>query len=297
MRKSRRGIMAAALAAAVVAAVAAGIWLWSRPAAGCRITQYGDVTGKQAMFYTIEPQDGGLIVVDGGNVGNEGYVREVIRDKGGHVDAWILTHPHSDHIGAFNMLWDELYNQIDVVYMPDVDYLTYRERAYQWDDFQCFETLQEHMADSDKAVCLYEGDSLEIKGLRFYMLHACGDYVYENSSDIGNDSGLMIKVVNDQESMLFCADIGAGMSDRIIKKHGGEIACSYIQMGHHGNGGLSEEFYRLASPRAAFFDAPEWLMNPSEAGRYTTPENRRLMEGLGAEVYDYSTAPNEILLR
>ena len=68
-------------------------------------------------------------------------------------------------------------------------------------------------------------------------------------------------------------------------------------MGHHGNGGFSEEFLRLASPKAAFFDAPEWLMNPQEEGRYTTPENRRLMESLGAEVYYYATAPNEVILR
>ena len=76
-----------------------------------------------------------------------------------------------------------------------------------------------------------------------------------------------------------------------------ELKCDYIQMGHHGNGGLSEAFYRLTEPRAAFFDAPEWLMNPGEGLSYTTPENRRLMEGLGAAVYYYNTAPNQIILK
>ena len=46
-----------------------------------------------------------LIVVDSGNPDNEEYVRQVLEKKGNHVNAWILTHPHPDHIGAFNQIW------------------------------------------------------------------------------------------------------------------------------------------------------------------------------------------------
>ena len=76
--------IAQVMAVAVLAAAVLFTGFGYKP--GCRITQYADVTGKQAMFYTIEPEDGGLIVVDGGNAGNEDYVRSVIREKGGHVD-------------------------------------------------------------------------------------------------------------------------------------------------------------------------------------------------------------------
>lgn len=293
----RHGNKAAAVAALAVAMLAAVIlWTGSRPAPGCYVTQYADVTGNQAMFYTIETR-AGLIVIDGGNVGNEDYVRSVIQEKGGHVAAWFLTHPHPDHIGVFNMLWEEMQSDIDAVYAPDIDYLTYRERAFEWDGFECFETFLNHMADTDKLTFLYTGDEIQAAGLRFKILHACGDYVYENSRDIGNDSGLVIKVMNEREAMLFCSDVGINMADKIVAEYGGELKCDYIQMGHHGNGGLSEQFYRLAAPGTAFFDAPEWLMNPEEGTGYTTPANRQLMEGLGATVYYYGTAPNRIRLR
>lgn len=281
-----------------VAAVAVGICLvicLCRP--GYYITQYADTTGMQAMFYTIESDRGDLIVIDGGNAGNADYVREVIQEKGGHVDAWILTHPHPDHIGAFNVLWDELQREIDVIYTTEIDYLTYRDRAFEWDGLDVYDFFLNLMSETDKLEYLYTGDTLKICGLDFQILHACGEYVYEVSHDIGNDSGLMMRVTNRKETMLFCADVGIGMSDKIMNQYGDKIACDYIQMGHHGNGGLSEAFYRLASPRIAFFDAPDWLMNPTEEGRYTTPENRKLMESLGAEIYSYETAPNRIELK
>ena len=169
------------------------------------ITQYADTTGMQAMFYTIESNRGDLIVIDGGNAGNADYVKEIIRKKGGHVDAWILTHPHPDHIGAFNVLWDELQPQIDVIYTTEIDYLTYRDRAFEWDGFEGYDLFLNYMSETDKMTYLHTGDELDICGLHFQILHACDDYVYEVSHDIGNDSGLMMRVTNQEESMLFCA--------------------------------------------------------------------------------------------
>lgn len=41
-----------------------------------------------------------MIVVDGGRDVDAPHLIEVIQELGGHVDVWLLTHPHSDHVGA-----------------------------------------------------------------------------------------------------------------------------------------------------------------------------------------------------
>lgn len=96
--------------------------------------------------------------------------------------------------------------------------------------------------------------------------------------------------------MLFCSDIGKSASDYLKGKYAKILPSDYLQMGHHGNGGLKKDFYKIVNPDVAFFDAPAWLMtNPS--GIYTTNENRIYMESLGSAVVSFATTPNFVILK
>ena len=82
-----------------------------------KITQYGNNNGRQSMFYTIKDTHRHFIVIDGGWTEDADMVRRIINNNGGHVDAWFLTHPHADHIGAFCAIYKDLKNiSIDKVY-------------------------------------------------------------------------------------------------------------------------------------------------------------------------------------
>lgn len=72
------------------------------------IAQYGDESGIQGQFYAITTSKGELIVIDGGNPDNADKVRWVIREHGDHVTAWVITHPHPDHVVAFDVIWQDL---------------------------------------------------------------------------------------------------------------------------------------------------------------------------------------------
>lgn len=259
------------------------------------ITQYGAKDGVQLMFYTMQDSKGHLIVVDGGWVTDADYVRQVIKVLGNHVDAWIITHPHRDHAGAFTEIFKKPGKmKIDKVYAVDMAPPELCLENAPWDETEVYEKWRKLTIPQLQYV--HAGDTFEVEGLAFEVFNAYDDYVDELSNDLLNDGSMMFKVTAGKESMLFCADVGDDMSDYLLKKYGDALKADYIQMGHHGNGGLKSDFYRSIGAKAAFFDAPDWLMQ-DRSGRFTTMKNTYLMAKEGAAIYSYTTTPNQIILR
>jgi beta-lactamase superfamily II metal-dependent hydrolase len=256
------------------------------------------------MFYTIKDKNNRLTVIDGGYREDADFVKEVIEKEGGVVDNWIITHPHPDHVGAFNYICDHYKDEIKVnqIYAIDLDYDSYKERAKEWDGFEEYESFLSVTKDMKNLTYVQDGDTFEIDGLKCKVFNAYSDKIKELSKDLANDGSMMFKLYGNKESFLFCADVGHKISDKIIGEYKDELPSDYIQMGHHGNGGLTDEFYQYVKPKVAFFDAPEWLMknvkkDTGEAGKWKTPEKIKLMEDMGATIYGYPTAPNTIVLK
>lgn len=260
-----------------------------------KITQYGDNNGRQSMFYTIKDTHGHFIVIDGGWTEDADTVRKIINKNGGHVDAWILTHPHADHIGAFCEIYQNLRNiSIDKVYTVKMAPPKLCLSNAPWDSVDAYEKFRSMNIRQLKYV--HSGDRLKIKGLNIEILSAYEKKIDVISSDLLNDGSMMFKVYGKNESMLFCADVGKRPSNYLMKKYGKKLKSDYLQMGHHGNGGLKKNFYKLVNPNIAFFDAPAWLMQ-NWNGTYTTPENEKYLKSLGSSVVSFATTPNTIILK
>lgn len=260
------------------------------------ITQYGP-REMNMNFYTIYNPTKGLIVVDGGWLEEEAYVTGIIQSLGGKVDAWIISHPHKDHVGAFNAIYpkrEELGIEIEEIYTVKLPSPEECLAVAPWDNADAYVMFLSY--NIPDIIYLNTGDAFEICGLDFEVFSAFDDYVQKKSKDYFNDGSLMFKVYGETQEFLFCSDVGKSMTKHIIKNVGEDnLASDYIQMGHHGNGGLKEKFYKLVSPSIAFFDAPDWLLN-DPTGTYTTPQNKALMESLGSEIKSFNTAPNSIVL-
>lgn len=76
---------------------------------------------RQNMSYVIKTRNGKIIVIDGGYVTEDSdaeYLLSFLQDITGktvpNVDAWFFTHPHADHIGAFEGLAERHASEITV---------------------------------------------------------------------------------------------------------------------------------------------------------------------------------------
>ncbi len=81
-------------------------WLYQLPCRTLDGTSY-----RQNMSYVIKTRGGKIIVIDGGyetENGDAEYLLSFLRELTGktvpNVDAWFFTHPHEDHLGAFEGL-------------------------------------------------------------------------------------------------------------------------------------------------------------------------------------------------
>lgn len=61
-------------------------------------------TRTQMNSYVMRTDKGRLIVIDGGNTGDAAYLKGFLAALGNRVEAWFVSHPHSDHVDAITVL-------------------------------------------------------------------------------------------------------------------------------------------------------------------------------------------------
>ena len=55
---------------------------------------------SQMNSYVFVTDKGRVVVLDGGTADDAPFLRGFIAALGNHVDKWIVSHPHADHMGA-----------------------------------------------------------------------------------------------------------------------------------------------------------------------------------------------------
>ena len=300
MKKKRLFRAGLFLAACLILGAAAGLLYYTRHhISRWTITQYGTDSGRQMMFYCIENNLGQLALIDGGWDTDAEEVRNVIMAHGGHVDAWIITHPHPDHTGAFNVIMAGNTDGsvvVEKIYSTDVNRARYQETAHDYDGIEAYETFWLLTKDADNVVFLKENDSFDLIGLSCEVLHGWDEHVDELPDHLCNDGSLMFRAEGRKESMLFCGDVQKEMEEYIIPAHGEQLKADYVQAGHHGNWGLSTGFYEYVKARGAFLDGPASILD-DENGIYDGHELVSWFEEQGTELFLLDEAPNTIELR
>ncbi len=268
---------------------------------GVNLTQLSPQTKSQMMGYIIKTKTGKVIVVDGGTPGDGENLRKYIRKYGNKVDAWFLTHPHRDHVGAFidtvnkdsDIKIKKIYKSMDTI--DEIEkYQSERENDAK-DLFTAFDNT--NVKDNIEEVTL--GENIQIDNVSVEVL---GVKNPEITNNYGNNSSMVLKVHVNNKSILFLGDTGLESGNKLISMYPKEkLKSDIVQMAHHGQAGASEKLYEVIDPKIALWPTPEWLWDDDTgegtgSGNWKTLDTRAWMDNIGVKK-NYVAKDGDITIR
>lgn len=239
---------------------------------GGGLWQIANRSRVQMMSYIIDCPKGGTIVIDGGM-----YCREdadelyrLLEARGKKVDLWFFTHCHYDHYGAWLKLIEDGRFDLDVgalcFHFPDREWLLSKEdREYTERLFAALDGYRMPI------VTPCAGDAFSCGGIEVEVLNE--PIGYREYPSI-NPTSILLKAHFPKRSVLFLGDFDVWAEKDYMENFSTEkLRCDIVQMAHHGQKGVSREFYGLIAPRYCLYPAPAWLWENNK-GRLATHETR-----------------------
>ena len=240
-----------------------------------QIIQLTNMTYKQTMGYVFRAKTGEVLVVDGGHQGNHRELERVLTRCGGHVDLWLLTHPHADHYTAIidlmkcgsDVTWDKFgAGVLPEGWGKDSEDGDYGE-IVTWDAFV--------PKLGDKFFEIKEGQRFQLGSMTVEVL--AGNNPDLTMNPINNQS-CVFRITEGDFSIIVLGDLGEEAGDRLLSK-GYDLRADAVQMAHHGQNGVKESLYQAIAPKYAFWPTPLWLFVNSRtkqlipnSASYQTPE-------------------------
>ncbi len=251
-----------------------GFTLWQLPPQG----------PSQMNSYVIRTDAGRVVVIDGGTADDAPYLRGFLGALGNEVEAWFVTHPHADHMGALTEILkapgDIRIGRIYHSPMTEEQMATDARRHALARTF--YEALE--ASETPKTELTEPGLELAVDGLHLKVLQVNDRLTTGNAY---NNASSVLQLRDGRKKLLMLGDTGEESGNRLLASvPPEELACDYIQMAHHGQMGVKEDFYRTVKFRACLWPTPLWVWNNDVGEGYDTawmqtPLTRALMDALG----------------
>lgn len=264
---------------------------------GAKITMIKGNESGQQISIVIESNDGQLIVVDGGLKTNAPYLSKYIKARGGKVSAWLLTHPHEDHVGALSVILEQQkvaghpdYYNIDPgqIYFSFAPYPFYEqyEQSYRlpmikevMDDLAAYPAEKKHENSERGTTFSYGNVSVEVLNT-----------AYSIPIDTGNNSSICYMITINGKKLLITGDLPYEAAGKLLEELPAEkLKADIVQMAHHGQHGGSFAFYSTVNPRYALWPSSKELWDKrkepftEDQETYTIALTKFWMNKLGVE--------------
>lgn len=214
-----------------------------------------------------------LLVVDGGYVTETPYVYEYLKQLGGHVDTWFITHFHDDHFGClFTLLNEHPDIKVDKLCytFPSEEFLVGHEvKQTALSTKTWFDIIRESVAHYGIPVIEAKtGDVYEFDGGRAVVRVV---RTYDEHPVSINGTSTVFRFEADGKSILFLGDLdGPGGKHLLATADPALLRSDYVQMAHHGQNGVNQDVYEAIHPTYCLWPTPTWLWNNRGPGGYDT---------------------------
>ena len=229
------------------------------------LMQISSVEDTIGNSYLLRTSGGKVIMMDGGHAAEADHLRDRIREAGGHVDLWFISHPHEDHMEALATILEDpqgitidkvIYSRVPDAFLDNEPGSAEYARGY-------YRVLDNTTQRVDILNLHQPMQRFDIDGVGILVM-AVDHPEFESKGY--NDQSILIRVWDDTKSVVFLGD------------------------------GVSEEFYKTVSFRACLWPTPSWVWEPGENSRLATYDTRRWMDEKGITEHHVSCLETDWVL-
>ncbi len=227
--------------------------------------QLGAFFEEVQMGYLLRTDEGNIIVIDGGGTATAPILQSYLKQLGGRVHTWIITHPHTDHMNALLEILNDKAIGIDrILHVALEDAWVLKNEKDNYDTYKRYVDMLK--ISTVPKIDMVEGDRIMLgDGVNMEVLGTGNPDIVVNAI---NNSSMVFKISSKSKSVLFLGDLGdlggnALLNSKVIDK----LKSDYVQMAHHGQRGVSKEFYSTVNAKYALWPTPKWLWNNQLAGK------------------------------
>lgn len=250
-----------------------GFTLWQIPS-------HSNTIGNSYVFQTAK---GKVIVMDGGFPEEANTLRGFIGALGNEVEAWFISHPHNDHMGALTeILKNPQEMKIKHIYHSRISKTVQAAEGPYSPSCQDFYDLLDKttipVTDIRTPGDVFSYDDMKLKVL---------SVANEITTNAYNNSSMIMRVWDKKKTIVFLGDAGIECGNLAFNgPFRDDLDCEYLQMAHHGQNGCDKHFYQSIKFRVCLWPTPSWVWNNDQGkgfntGILKTVETRTWMKEIG----------------
>ena len=236
-------------------------------------------TDASGMSYVVTLEDGRYVVFDGGYRNNNSskkdanilynYMKSNNKRKDGKIviAAWIFTHDHSDHHGAFTDFAIDYSSKTELQYYVQNfgDKSRYNQQPSGWLNTGIPGDLIANYYKNAKKIVPHTGQKLTFCNTTFEIMSSQESHV-PNKMEWVNDASLIIRMNANGVKALFLADAEAQTTKLLLNMYGSTLKSDIMQIAHHGYSGGSVDLYKKIDPDWSLWPTNQTSFNQRAPG-------------------------------